>query len=55
MVAALQSEHRFLHSFRANMGAWVALGSLTSVPDGAIAIEGLDWRINHPPAPPCRF
>jgi hypothetical protein len=55
MVAALQSEHQFLRSFRANMGAWVALGSLSSVPDGAIAIEGLDWRINHPPAPTCRF
>jgi hypothetical protein len=54
MVAPLQSQHRFLQSFRGNMAPWVGLGLLSSVPDGAIAIAGLDWRLQNPPAA-CQF
>lgn len=55
MVAAVQSQHRFLQPFRESMAAWVGLGALSSVRDGAVAIQGLTWRIAAPPTPPCQF
>lgn len=54
-VASVQSRHEFLQPFRSGMGGWVALGTLVSVPDGAIAIRDLNWRIRQPPPLPCRF
>lgn len=43
-VAPVLSKHELLLS-----------GSLTSVPEGAIAIRNLQWRIDHPPPPRCEF
>jgi len=43
-VAPVRSQHHLLLS-----------GSLTSVPEGAIAIRNLQWRIDHPPPPRCEF
>lgn len=43
-IAPVQSQHWLLLS-----------GPLTSVPDGAIAIRNLEWRIKSPPLPPCEF
>lgn len=54
-VAAVQSLHEFLQPFKPGMGGWVALGTLPSVPNGAIAVRDLNWRIRQPPPPPCRF
>jgi len=54
-VAPVESRHEFLQPFRSGMDTWVALGTLQSVPDGAIAIRNLNWRIRQPPPPPCRF
>jgi hypothetical protein len=55
MVAPVQSTHEFLQPFKPGMEGWVALGPLSSVPNGAIAIRDLNWRIRQPPPPPCRF
>lgn len=54
-VAAVQSRHEFLQPFRPGMGGWVALGTLVSVPNGAIAIRDLNWRIRQPPPPRCHY
>jgi hypothetical protein len=54
VVAPVQSRHEFLQPFRPGMASWVALGTLSGVPDGAIAIRELNRRIRQPPAPPCR-
>jgi hypothetical protein len=53
-VAPATSRHRFYQPFRAGMDDWVALGPLSSAPDGAVAVRGLRWRLALPP-PPCRF
>lgn len=54
-VAAVQSRHEFLQPFRPGMGSWIALGTLVSVPNGAIAVRDLNWRIRQPPPSPCHF
>jgi hypothetical protein len=54
-VAPVESRHEFLQPFRPGMSAWVALGTLESVPGGALAIRNLTWRIRQPPPPPCHF
>jgi hypothetical protein len=54
-VAALQSTHQFLDPFVPGMSGWVALGSLGNVPNGAVAVRNMNWRIEQPPAPACQF
>jgi Acetoacetate decarboxylase (ADC) len=57
-VASLQSQFQFLEPFRAGMQTWVALGSVNSVPDGAIAIRNVTWRLAWPAPTPwwsCKF
>lgn len=54
-VAPVQSTHEFLSPFVPGMSAWVALGTLSSVANGAIAVRNVNWRIEQPPAPPCNF
>jgi hypothetical protein len=54
-VAPAQSTHKFLDPFVAGMSGWVAIGSLSSVANGAVAVRGVNWRIEQPPAPACQF
>ena len=53
LVAPADSHHAFLQPFKPGMESWVALGDLSSVPEGAIAIRDLNWRIKQPPPPAC--
>ena len=54
-VAPLKSTHEFLTPFVPAMADWVSLGTVSGVPDGAVGIRNVDWRIEQPPAPPCKF
>jgi hypothetical protein len=53
-VAPASSQHQFFRPFRDGMGAWVALGPLTSIACGGFAIRGIRWRLALPP-PSCQF
>lgn len=59
MVRRVQSQHEFLQPFTTNMDSWVLLGSINSVPSGAVAIKDVEWRIAEPIANPpwllCQF
>jgi hypothetical protein len=55
MVTPVQSSHEFLQPFVSGMSGWTGLGTLSSVANGAVAVQDLNWRIRQPPAPPCRF
>jgi hypothetical protein len=55
MVAPVRSAHEFLSPFVPPMAGWLSLGTLSSVPDGAVGVQNVDWRIEQPPAPPCQF
>jgi hypothetical protein len=55
-ITPVSSAHEFLDPFVPLMVGWPVLGStLTSVPDGAIAVENVNWWIKQPPPGPCRF
>jgi hypothetical protein len=54
-VAPVESTHEFLDPFVPGMSNWMGLGSLSQVPDGAVAVRDLTWRIDHPPPAECRF
>jgi hypothetical protein len=55
-ITPVSSAHEFLDPFVPSMVGWPVLGStLTSVSDGAIAVQNLKWRIRQPPPAPCRF
>ena len=54
-VAPVSSLHEFLSPFVPPMAGWSSLGTLSSVPDGAVGVQNVDWRIEQPPAPPCQF
>lgn len=57
-VASVQSQFRFLEPFRAGMQPWVSLGPVSSVPDGAVAIRNVTWRLAWPAPTPwfsCSF
>ena len=54
-VAPVQSTHEFVSPFVPGMAGWVALGTLSSVANGAVAVRNVNWRIEQPPAPPCNF
>jgi hypothetical protein len=53
-VAPATSSFRFVQPFRPAMSDWVALGTLTNAPDGALAMRGLRWRLAMWP-PGCEF
>ena len=54
-ITPVQSTHQFLDPFVPPMVNWSGLGSLSSVPDGAIAVQNVNWRIKQPPPAPCKF
>lgn len=53
-VAPATVSFRFVQPFRPTMSGWVALGTLTNAPDGALAMRGLRWRLALWP-PGCQF
>jgi hypothetical protein len=55
-VAPVESIHQFFHCFVPEMSdAWMELGRLSNVVNGAVAVQGLEWRINYPPLATCSF
>lgn len=48
-VAKAKTTHTFEAPFRADMGAWPALGSLPNVHEGAVALRGVRWRMGLAP------
>ena len=55
MVTPVESTHVFHDPFVPGMSAWPHRGWLSNVADGAFAVTGIEWRIDAPPAPDCRF
>lgn len=53
-VAPATSRFRFAQPFRPSMSDWVALGTLTNAPGGALVVRGLRWRLALWP-PGCQF
>jgi hypothetical protein len=53
-VAPVSSAHEFLSPFVAAMAGW-PVTTLSSVPNGAVGVQNVDWRIEQPPLPPCQF
>lgn len=45
---SLKSLHAVLQPFGTGIGAWVALGEVPGVADGAFEVEGLVWRLGLP-------
>jgi hypothetical protein len=54
-VVPITSTHQFVRPFVPEMADWVALGSLSSVADGAVRVRSLEWRLQQPPLPRCHF
>jgi hypothetical protein len=53
-VAPTMARHRFFVPLRPGMNDWIALGQLSGLPGGALAIRKLRWRLAQEP-PACRF
>lgn len=53
-VRAISGTSEFLQPFDNGMDAWVALGPVANVTDGAWQLENFRWRIAFPPFP-CEF
>jgi hypothetical protein len=47
-VRPMKSRHRLLRPFSVGTSAWVGLGELKSVKDGAVAMRGMEFRIGLP-------
>jgi hypothetical protein len=54
-VVPITSTHKFVSEFVPGMKDWVALGSLSSVENGAVRVRSLEWRLQQPPLPGCQF
>jgi hypothetical protein len=55
-VAPIESVHEFVDPFVPEMSSsWKNLGRLSSVVNGAVAVEGLEWHIDEHPLDACRF
>jgi hypothetical protein len=54
-VAPIESTHEFVDPFVPAMSSWMGIGPLSNVVNGAVAVRGLQWRIDHPPPADCRF
>ena len=53
-AASSDVELKFVQPFRMGMGAWVAQGTVASVPSGAFALQGVAWKLRYPPIG-CQF
>ncbi len=47
-AASSDVELKFVQPFRMGMGAWVAQGTVASVPSGAFALQGVAWKLSTP-------
>ena len=54
-VRTIDVDHQYLDSLSSGMTAWPTLGTVSSVPNGAIEIAAVDWRLRFPPTPHCVY
>lgn len=54
-VRTINVAHEYLQPLSSGMTAWPTFGTLSSVPNGAIEIEAVDWRLRFPPTPHCVY
>ena len=48
-VAPAASKHQIARKFRDGMENWVSATSVPNVPDGAVSMRGIRWRLAEPP------
>ena len=54
-IRSIQIDEQFLTSFTTGMGSWPTLGPLTSVPNGALEVVAVVWKIRFPPTYYCTY